>query len=60
VHYIPLYRHPVFAKRAGDISGYFPETESYYARALTLPLYYDLELKDVDFVVDKLLQILRA
>ena len=28
VHYIPLYRHPVFQKTAGDIGEYFPEMEA--------------------------------
>lgn len=58
VHYIPLYRHPFFKDKAGDIKEYFPENEKYYSQALTLPLYFDLELKDVDYIVDSLLEIL--
>jgi UDP-4-amino-4,6-dideoxy-L-N-acetyl-beta-L-altrosamine transaminase len=54
VHYIPLYRHPFFTKRAGDISEYFPEMEAYYAQALSLPLYYDLTEDDVNKVVESL------
>ena len=58
VHYIPLYRQPFFIKRYGDLREYFPETEIYYARALSLPLYVDLSLEDVDYVVGALRKVL--
>lgn len=51
LHYIPLYRHPVFADRMGDVSEYFPQMESYYSQALTLPLFYDMTEDDVETVV---------
>lgn len=54
VHYIPLYRHPYCQNQWGDLSGYFPETESYYAQAISLPLYSDLTLADVERVVSEL------
>jgi UDP-4-amino-4,6-dideoxy-N-acetyl-beta-L-altrosamine transaminase len=54
VHYIPIYRHAFFAKRSGDISPFFPETEAYYAAALSLPLYYDMTETDVSNVVKAL------
>jgi dTDP-4-amino-4,6-dideoxygalactose transaminase len=60
VHYIPLYRHPFFAKGSEDISEYFPEMENYYAQALSLPLYFDMEEEDVDRVVSALKKILKA
>jgi len=44
VHYIPLYRHPVLT---GDALENYPAMENYYAKALTLPLYYDLNKEDV-------------
>jgi dTDP-4-amino-4,6-dideoxygalactose transaminase len=52
VHYIPLYRHPVFLRASGDIHEYFPKMEQYYAQALTLPLYYDMTTEDVTRVAD--------
>lgn len=58
VHYIPLYRHPFFARATGDISAYFPEMENYYAQALTLPLYYDLNEENVERVVESLKKVL--
>lgn len=54
VHYIPVYRHPYFRKKFGDISEYFPQMEGYYSQALSLPLYYDLRLEDVERVVGAL------
>lgn len=58
VHYIPLYRHPVLAKGNPDISSYFPEMEAYYAQALSLPLYYDMTLDDVDYIAKTLTRTL--
>lgn len=58
VHYIPVYHHPYFKKFNGDISPYFPEMEAYYSQALTLPLYYDLELKDIERIVQTLQKVL--
>lgn len=54
VHYIPVYRHPFFKERYGDIRECFVETEKYYSQALSLPLYYELEMSDVEFVVETL------
>lgn len=52
LHYIPLYRHPFFTRKSGDISEYFPEMEAYYAQALSLPLFYDMTEANVDRVVN--------
>lgn len=59
VHYIPVYSHPYFRRMCGDISNYFPEMENYYAKALSLPLYYDLTFDQVEKVVTSLLKTLR-
>lgn len=59
VHYIPLYRHPFFRKGGRDIREYFPEAEMYYSQALTLPLYYDLTLQDVDEISSALLSTIK-
>lgn len=57
-HYIPLYRHPIVTKVCGDIAEQFPEMESYYKQALSLPLYYDLEEADVSYICETLLKSL--
>jgi dTDP-4-amino-4,6-dideoxygalactose transaminase len=58
VHYIPLYRHPFFQNLVGDIHEHFPETETYYSQALSLPLYFDLKEEDVHYIVESLKEIL--
>ena len=58
-HYIPLYRHPVLENAIGDLSSYFPNMEKYYQEALSFPLYYDLELEEVDRIVNTLKRILK-
>jgi dTDP-4-amino-4,6-dideoxygalactose transaminase len=54
VHYIPLYKYPVFVKKYGEVSSYFPKMEEYYSQALSLPLYYDLTIENVEFILQSL------
>lgn len=58
LHYVPLYRHPCYRKTMGELEEYFPEMETYYSQALSLPLYYDLKVEEVDQVVNGLREIL--
>lgn len=60
VHYIPVYSHPYFKRMCGNLSPYFPANENYYAKALSLPLFYDLSFEQVDKIVATLLQTLRS
>lgn len=57
VHYIPLYHHPIF-KHLNIVKEDFPNMEEYFSQALTLPLYYDLTEKDVEYVVQSLKSVL--
>ncbi len=50
VHYVPIYRHPVYA-RLGFTPASFPETERAYAELLSLPLYPGLTDAQQDRVV---------
>lgn len=56
VHYIPLYRQPYYEKKYGY--GPLPGAEDYYARCLSLPLFPDMTMDDVDWVCDVLTEIL--
>lgn len=58
VHYIPLYRQPYYEERYGLrlLSG----AENYYARCLSLPLFPDMSMDDVDHVCDALADIAGA
>lgn len=53
LHYIPIYSQPDFAQFKIDPAKY-ANAETYYAEALTLPLYPTLTEHDQDFVVDVL------
>jgi dTDP-4-amino-4,6-dideoxygalactose transaminase len=60
VHYIPLYRHPCLSKRMGELQEYFPAMETYYAQALSLPLYTDLSEEDVRLIAQEVKRLLRT
>jgi dTDP-4-amino-4,6-dideoxygalactose transaminase len=50
LHYIPIYRQPYF-ERMGYERDDFPEAESYYSEAISLPIYPDLTKEQQDQVV---------
>jgi dTDP-4-amino-4,6-dideoxygalactose transaminase len=53
VHYIPVHLQPYY-RRLGFAVGQFPVSEAYYARALSLPLYYRLGESDLMRVCEAL------
>jgi perosamine synthetase len=54
VHYIPVYRLPWYRDQLGYPQDAFPESERYYAGAISLPMFPALEDADVERVVDTL------
>lgn len=55
VHYIPLYRHPVFgASHESNFSTSYPGAELYYKTALTLPLHCHMDEEDVVMICDEI------
>ncbi|MCR4435055.1 MAG: UDP-4-amino-4,6-dideoxy-N-acetyl-beta-L-altrosamine transaminase [Clostridiales bacterium] len=50
VHYIPVYYHPYYRKM-GYGKGLCPNAETFYERAITLPLYPKMEVEDIDYVI---------
>lgn len=60
VHYIPLYKHPYFVDRFGNQDDAFPQTEEYYSKALSLPLYFDMHVDDVPRICAVLKEVLAA
>lgn len=56
VHYLPLHRQPYYRERYGDHD--LPGADSWYARALSLPLHPNMTDADVDRVVGALLDAL--
>lgn len=56
VHYIPVHRQPYYEKLYGLQK--LPGADAYYERTLSLPLYPDLTIADVEHVVDCLKSLL--
>ncbi len=54
VHYIPLHLQPYYRQLSGTGPGDYPAAEGYYEQALTLPMYPELEERDIDRVLDEL------
>jgi UDP-4-amino-4,6-dideoxy-N-acetyl-beta-L-altrosamine transaminase len=53
LHYIPVYHHPFYQKQGFKPSD-FPEAESYYAQAISLPIYFGLTDEEVKKIVDQM------
>jgi dTDP-4-amino-4,6-dideoxygalactose transaminase len=59
VHFIPLHYHPFFKDCLGYDVGAFPVTESYFSRAVSLPIYPSMSEEDVSDVVRAIAKLLR-
>ncbi|MFN5565892.1 MAG: UDP-4-amino-4,6-dideoxy-N-acetyl-beta-L-altrosamine transaminase [Pseudanabaena sp.] len=57
LHYIPVHTQPYY-QNIGFKWGDFPESETYYASAISIPLYYGLSKENQNRVVDNLRKIL--
>ncbi len=57
VHYIPIHWHPYY-QQLGFKRGQFPQSEAYYNRALTLPLYPGLSADNQNEVIQQLKEVL--
>ena len=53
VHYFPVHLQPFFRKMSFKV-GDFPVAENYYKKAISLPLYPNLQAYEQDYVVNKL------
>jgi dTDP-4-amino-4,6-dideoxygalactose transaminase len=51
LHYIPLYRHPYYERMGYQIDS-FPEAESYYREAISIPLFPTLSSNDQERVIN--------
>jgi UDP-4-amino-4,6-dideoxy-N-acetyl-beta-L-altrosamine transaminase len=51
LHYIPVYKHPYY-EAIGYDRNEFPQSESYYSEAISIPMYATLTESEQQFVVD--------
>ena len=54
VHYIPVHTQPYYKKNFGYKNGDYPKAEKYYEQTLSLPLYPDLTVEDVNYVINQI------
>jgi UDP-4-amino-4,6-dideoxy-N-acetyl-beta-L-altrosamine transaminase len=59
VHYIPVHTQPYYRSRYDYKWGDFPKAECYYAKALSIPLYYGLSETDQFYIVEKIGEIFK-
>jgi UDP-4-amino-4,6-dideoxy-N-acetyl-beta-L-altrosamine transaminase len=57
LHYIPIYRQPYYEKFGYNINNY-PESEKYYAQAISLPIYFGLSSEQQTTVTNTIARIL--
>jgi UDP-4-amino-4,6-dideoxy-N-acetyl-beta-L-altrosamine transaminase len=57
VHYIPVHRQPYYQRRYGKMD--LPGADAYYARCLSLPLFFGMDASCVDRVVRTISEITR-
>ncbi len=57
IHYIPVHFHPYY-QALGFSKGQFPNSETYYANAITLPLFPALTVDNQNYIVDVLHEVL--
>ena len=57
VHYIPVHLHPYY-QRLGYTKGLCPNTDDFYEREISIPIYLAMSDEDVQYVGDNLLGVL--
>ncbi|WP_461247262.1 UDP-4-amino-4,6-dideoxy-N-acetyl-beta-L-altrosamine transaminase [Treponema sp. R6D11] len=61
VHYIPVNSQPYFVKKYGEYRAKdYPESESYYNKCLSIPLFPKMSDDDVKYVVDSIIENVSA
>ena len=59
LHYIPIHMQPYY-QAMGFNKGDFPQSEAYYAEAISLPMYHTLTDGQQDMVISTLQEVLRS
>jgi len=57
VHFIPVHLHPFYRKHYGTKPGDLPNTEAYFEKIISLPLYPSMTEEDVNYVADAVCEI---
>ena len=57
VHYIPVHFQPFYKKKYGFNKGDFEVAEQFYEKEVSLPIYPDLKIKDIQYVCNLIKKI---
>jgi len=57
IHYIPVHLQKYYQEKFNYKEGDFPAAESYYHRALSIPLYPTMTDSDVEYVIEEILKL---
>lgn len=57
LHYIPVHMHPYYQKMGFKVGDY-PNAESYYKEAISIPMFHSMTVNQQDVVIEKLKSIL--
>jgi len=60
VHFIPLHLHPYYEKKYGYKAGCLPQAETEYRRYLSLPLFPTMSDSEIQYVIEKVLDIVSS
>ena len=55
-HYMPIYKYSYYKKL---VKKKFNGAETYYKKAISLPIYYDLSDKDINYIIKKIYKFLQ-
>lgn len=58
LHYIPIYKHPYYKKLLDVQDSQFPESENYYLSAISLPIFFQLDASDMQYICNTLKELL--
>jgi dTDP-4-amino-4,6-dideoxygalactose transaminase len=58
LHYIPINKQPYY-KKLGYGNENLPNMQKYYEEAFSIPLFYSLDEKTQNYVIEKLFEVLK-
>ncbi len=59
VHFIPIHMHPFYQQELGVKPGDFPVTDRAFSRMVSMPLYPRMTTQDVDYVIERTVDLAR-
>jgi perosamine synthetase len=59
VHFIPLYRHPFYRENFSYTAKEFPNSEWFFEREVSLPIYPSMNEQDLEYVIENVVDICR-